>query len=300
MNSEPYNAYIGRHSALLSLVEIGLGSLLHGLRIPLSGQFLSCNQGFLLCRAVRNAPKDQSNRLLGASISNVAAVLKTLSPAGKRLTPMLAISAQGFLFSLGTLLFGANLVGCLVGISLLSLWAFAQPILLAYLLFGSYLLSGVQKLFLSIKQVFPWVNLDNFLGLVLTLIGIKILICWSLCFLVYFRQLKVEKYFNKMEEIGLKQKNLQNQKKKKGFLSFLLQPLFLMSFGITLFFFYFAERPYSELVWILIRPLAAAMILYFAALWLPLENWLQKNKAGSVSKFSHTLNEALMYLKKYK
>lgn len=298
MNPEPYNAYVGRHSALLSLVEIGLGSLLHSLRIPLSGQFLSCNQGFLLCRAVRNAPKDQKARFLGASISNVAALLKSLSPAGKRLTPMLAISAQGFLFSIGTLIFGANLVGCLVGITLLSLWAFAQPLLLAYLLFGSYLVSGVQKLFISLKQVFPWLTFDNFLGVVLVLIGVKILLCWSLCFLVYFRRLKVEKYFNKMEEIGLKQKNLHTQKKKKSFLSFLLQPLFLVSFGITLFFFYFAERPSSEFIWILIRPLAGALILYFALLWLPLENWIEKNKTGRFSMFSNALNEALSYLKK--
>jgi len=298
MNSEPYNAYVGRHSALLSLVEIGLGSLLHGLRLPLSGQFLSCNQGFLLCRAVKNAPKDQKTRLIGSSISNVAAILKSLSPAGKRLTPMLAISAQGFLFSMGTLIFGANLVGCLVGITLLSLWAFAQPLLLAYLLFGSYLFSGVQKLFLSLKQVFPWLNLENFLGAVLVLIAIKLILCWTLCFLVYFKQLKVEKYFNKMEEIGLTQQQRQLSKKKNGFLNFLLQPLFLVSFGITLFFFYVAERPYSELVWLLIRPIAAALILYFLALWLPLETWIQKQKTGRFSKFSQTLSEALSYLRK--
>src|SRR5688572_22233186 len=148
MNRESGSAlFVGRHAALLTVVEVGLGSLLHGLRIPLSGQILSCNQGFLLCRAVKEAGPDERSRFLPATISNVAALLKSLSPAGKKLTPMLAISSQGLLFSLGCILLGPNFLGCLLGISLLSLWAFAQPILIAYVLFGSVLFQAASKLF---------------------------------------------------------------------------------------------------------------------------------------------------------
>lgn len=43
---------LGREAAALSLVEIGLGSILHGLKMPFTGYFLSLNQGFFLSRAV--------------------------------------------------------------------------------------------------------------------------------------------------------------------------------------------------------------------------------------------------------
>ena len=42
--------HIGNQAGALSLIEIGLGSFLHGLKIPFSGQFLSLNQGFFLTR----------------------------------------------------------------------------------------------------------------------------------------------------------------------------------------------------------------------------------------------------------
>lgn len=298
MNSEPYNAYIGKHAALLSLVEIGLGSLLHGLRFPLSGHFLSCNQGFLLCRSIKEAPENEKTRLLGATVSNVAAILKSLSPAGKKLTPMLAISSQGFLFSLGTLILGPNFFGCLLGITLLSLWAFAQPLMLAYFMFGSYLLEGIQKLFKSIEEAIPALNWDNFIAIALSLVGLKILICWALCTFVYFSDIKVEKYFKKMEEIGLRQKKSKLQKRKtKSFWSFLFQPLFVISFAITIFFFIYSEREKSQFIWLLIRPLAAALLLYFVALWLPLNAWIKKLQSGRYSRFGNALGYALAYLR---
>ena len=39
---------ISAAAALLSLTEIGLGSLLHSFKIPFAGHFLSLNQGFIL------------------------------------------------------------------------------------------------------------------------------------------------------------------------------------------------------------------------------------------------------------
>ena len=46
---------IGKYSAGLSLIEVALGSLLHALHIPFAGNFLSLNQGYLLCRAALEA-----------------------------------------------------------------------------------------------------------------------------------------------------------------------------------------------------------------------------------------------------
>jgi hypothetical protein len=295
------SGYAGKHAALLSLVEIGLGSVLHGLRVPLSGHFLSCNQGFLLCRATRLAPPEEKNRLMGATISNVAAILKSLSPAGKRLTPMLAISSQGLLFSLGTLLLGANYFGCLLGIMLLSLWAFAQPLLIAYFMFGSLLFEGFQKLFKSIEQAVPSLSWENFIAILSGIVGIKILVSSLLCTLAFVSLDKSEKYFFKIQQIG--QKNFYNQKSQKRRnhpLVFIFQPLFLLSLGITLFFFIYSEREKSELIWILLRPLAAGLILYYLALYFPIEKFLVKTSGQTKSNFFKALGYSINILRNKK
>jgi hypothetical protein len=74
---------IGKKAALLSIVEIGLGSFLHAFSIPFAGHFLSLNQGFILTRAAI----ETNDRRSPGIISAVAALLKSLSPAGKKLTP---------------------------------------------------------------------------------------------------------------------------------------------------------------------------------------------------------------------
>src|SRR4051812_39288335 len=101
---------VGKYSAALSLIEVALGSLLHAFYVPFSGNFLSLNQGFLLCRASVEAKERKLGRV-GYGISNVSAVLKSLAPAGKKLGPMLSLSMQGLLFSSGEILLGANLAG---------------------------------------------------------------------------------------------------------------------------------------------------------------------------------------------
>ncbi|MFM8268834.1 MAG: hypothetical protein ACKN9V_01485, partial [Pseudomonadota bacterium] len=93
----------GVYAGILSLVEIGLGGLLHGMKIPFAGTFLSLNQGFFLTRLIKLNCFSPDARTLPFRVSNITALLKSLSPAGKKLLPMLAISAQGFLFSFGTL-----------------------------------------------------------------------------------------------------------------------------------------------------------------------------------------------------
>src|SRR5690606_26328753 len=117
---------IGKKAALLSSIEIGLGSILHGLRLPLAGHLLSLNQGFILTRATLEIEDSKSPALISAT----SAILKSLSPAGKKLTPMLALSVQGQLFNLGPLLLGNNPVGRSLGMILLCIWGFIQPLAL--------------------------------------------------------------------------------------------------------------------------------------------------------------------------
>ncbi len=123
------------YGTLLAVTEIGLGSILHSMHIPFSGTVLSLNQCFLLSRAtaLHRAP------FVAASISNSAALLKSLSPAGKRFRPMLAISMQGLLYSLGICIFGSNFLGRCFGAVLLSFWSFIQSAFILWFIYGSLL-----------------------------------------------------------------------------------------------------------------------------------------------------------------
>jgi hypothetical protein len=51
--------------------------------------------------------------------------------------PGLAISAQGFLYTLGIWIFGRTLPGAILGSMLSGMWAFLQPLAGAYILFGA-------------------------------------------------------------------------------------------------------------------------------------------------------------------
>ncbi|NUM88616.1 MAG: hypothetical protein HUU37_05385 [Bdellovibrionales bacterium] len=144
-----------RYAAVLSLTEVGLGSMLHSFHVPLAGHALSLNQGAILTFALKRAPSWRHAVEGSAAISMAAAGMKTFSPAGKRLTPMLGITVQGLLYALGVSLGGRGLAGVLLGMALLSVWAFAQSVLLAWIIFG-------KELFLSIRDL--WLNVAEKLG----------------------------------------------------------------------------------------------------------------------------------------
>ena len=123
-----------KRAAQLSITEIGLGSLGHGFKIPLTGQLLSLNQLAFLLNAVN---RDKLSNASVFEISGIAAVLKSFSPAGQKLGPMLSICMQGFLFWTGTVVFGANFLGQSLGAVLLCLWAFVQPALTLLMIYGT-------------------------------------------------------------------------------------------------------------------------------------------------------------------
>lgn len=105
---------IGIHATALSLSEVGLGSIMHALHIPFTGTLLSLNQIFLLTRSLSQVSL-KSRTFSPFSISASAALIKCLTPIGKKLTPMLAICMQGMLYNLGILCFGNTLLGRLIG-----------------------------------------------------------------------------------------------------------------------------------------------------------------------------------------
>lgn len=269
----------GQDAALLSAVEVGLGSLLHAFRVPLTGQFLSLNQIFMLSRSSLKLRGQRAARTIGFQISLIAALLKSLAPAGKKLTPMLAIAMQGLLFSLGTIFFGANAVGLAVGAFLSALWAYAQPALILLLLFGSSLVD-VAKYFLDKTSEAVAVTPENLLRVLLALVGLKILLAWA-CVIaaLWLPESFVTRFQKRLLEIRPRAKKSRPQQSlAAGALSDMLNPLFLLSFLLTILFFVFVDSTWSQMIWGILRPLAIGFLFFYAIRWLPLKmrgRWLE-------------------------
>ncbi len=174
---------VGKYAAILSLIEVALGSVLHSFRIPFSGSFLSLNQGYLLCRASVEA-KAKGMKSVSYSVSNVSAVLKSLAPAGKKLGPMLSLSAQGLLFFFGEFLLGSNLAGWMLGMALLGLWAFVQPLITYYLFFGGELFRALAYL---LEKALPRIGLEptQLWWIFGAVVGVKILAGVALAWLAW-------------------------------------------------------------------------------------------------------------------
>lgn len=286
---------VGAYAGLLAITEVGLGSVLHAARVPLRGQFLSLNQIFLLMRASKEGGKNAS-RFSPAAISNAAAVLKSLSPAGNKLTPMLAIGMQGWLFTLGILFFGHSILGRLVGGILASYWAFAQPILLYGLIFGTGILTGSFK---ELSHLFP-ASERILLYCVGGLVFIKTLLVLAMA--VKLPSSWVDKYFLKMARFTFSESKSPSSAALsawKGALKQIFKPLFLFSIGLTALLLFFAEGSYASLIWHLLRPLACGFLLFYGLRWIPLEKIIPRLTKNSSGLFGQALAIALNRIRNY-
>ncbi len=280
----------GKEAALLVISEIGLGSVLHGFKIPFSGHFLSLNQILLLTRAQKKSTEYGESRIVGANISLVAALLKSLSPAGKKLTPMLAISAQGILFSLGTVFAGANLLGVLLGSVLLGLWAFCQPLLIYYIIFGQQFLVALDK---SLEKIFSYFSIQapNVVEILSLAVVVKSTLAVLACLLGYYiSDVRLEKYFSFLKTSWSKQGGVQKDAKEVGatwrrILFDLTRPLFVATLFFTFFFFYFSEDAKTA-YWFLLRSLTlGALCFYFlrsSRVYGVVERWRLKSNSKVV------------------
>jgi len=226
----------------------------------MAGQFLSLNQGILLVFASRHGDVHPCR------VSIIASLLKSLSPAGKRLTPMLAISVQGLLFSVGLFL-GRNALGIAVGMALLSVWAFAQPLLLAHLIFGQALWAAIEKL---------WGELATFLSLpvewgiriILAAVVLKALLAVGLGLAAWWGGPAFEtRYSNKLKSLPrIAPKAKSNLSPWKGALKDLLSPWFVLSLVLSGIYFWFSGKE----IWLyLLRPLAVGWLVFWAIRSIP-------------------------------
>ncbi len=251
---------IGRESASLTLIEVGLGSLMHGLHLPFAGYLLSLNQGFFISRALSQARGLPGARSLPVGVSTVAACLKSLSPAGKKLTPMLAISMQGLLYGAGTAALGTSQFGAVVGSMLASAWSFVQPLALYTLLYGS-LLQDMADHYLGKYGLWSW--LAALVLLKMALAGILAVVGFRLS------EARFETYRARLTQIargGTLRQSAQAPGVRAalaGAVRDLFRPLFLISLALTLIFLRFSDHEGGHLVWKLLRPVGVGFFFFF-------------------------------------
>ncbi|WP_408096702.1 hypothetical protein ACJVC5_16830 [Peredibacter sp. HCB2-198] len=281
---------LGNYGALLSIIEIGLGSLLHSLYIPFAGHILSLNQGFLLCRVAILS----NDRSLTYGVSNIAAVLKSLSPAGKKLGPMLSLSMQGLLFYIGTL-FGINPIGLSLGMVLLSFWSFIQPLVTYYLFFGNEIINAAEFLYQKTFQ-YHGIKAENLLWLFVGFIAVKAIAGMVLALMAW--KTKGRSDYQDSFAGFAKAKTPVTGNPLVLALKDLLRPIFLLSLAGTTLFLYFSQYEIGEIVWYLMRPIAIGFMFFYFSRTLTLDRWLARLENGRFHAFAEGCKVALEKIRK--
>ena len=250
-----------KRAAQLSISEIGLGSLGHGLKIPLTGQLLSLNQlGFLLNAVNRDGLKKSAT----FEISTISAILKSFSPAGQKLGPMLSIAMQGFLFWLGITLFGLNIFGQCVGAVLLALWAFIQPLVTLALIYG-FDLSKLSQFYVDkVKDDYSFLALSLLYALGAVVV-IKVVLALTMTILSRFFGKKIQLLTSEQASKYLKLVSVAQSQTSplKAALKDMIRPLFLMSFALMLIFLWQSNGSFGLKMWMGLRPLATAFVIFY-------------------------------------
>jgi hypothetical protein len=274
---------IGKYAATQSFAEIGLGSVFHSLHVPLGGHFLSLNQGLILILACKG-PEMTRRRAVSVSvgISSIAALMKALSPAGKRLMPMIAIGSQGLLFSAGPAILGLNLLGCILGMTLLSFWGFIQPLLMAYLLFGQTFFQAVQKLWYGMATAVG-IPIEAGVWILVTGVGVKVLLAIAVAITTwkaserfeekYLRQ--IETAWNKTARSSLSGHSRLDEKQVGpllGSLRDLFNPWFLISFTLCVAFVLLTAEPAWEYV---LRTIGCSWLFFYCVRAFP-RRWIER------------------------
>ncbi|MDX9722765.1 MAG: hypothetical protein RBU37_18600, partial [Myxococcota bacterium] len=161
-------AYVAFFGALWGGVEITIGAFLHTVRIPFAGLFLASFSASLMVAQRQLCPQRGTTLATGV----VAALLKSLSPGGIILGPMIGISVEALLVELVLLPRPrSRLLAMLAGASA-ALWASTQGLLTQVLLYGAELLElylGVLRRLAELLGVHTDYAYLSMLGLTLVL-----------------------------------------------------------------------------------------------------------------------------------
>ncbi len=133
---------VGLFGAFAGGLEVSAGAVVHGANLPFGGLGMATAQAALLTRAA----EPMSDRARVVWVALLSAAIKSLSPAGQRIRPMIAIAMQGWLYSRALRMFGWNLPAVASGGFLMGAWACSQGVLLQWLLVGDALIDALRIL----------------------------------------------------------------------------------------------------------------------------------------------------------
>lgn len=272
--SQKLSKEIGIQSGKLSLIEIGIGSLLHTFKVPFTGYFLSLNQILVITRSYLNClPLSDSlikKKMVPFKVSVTVAILKSLSPAGKKLTPMFAIASQGLLYSIGLFLVPGKSIGLYLAGLLSSCWSFFQPFFIYYILFGDRLFDFLLFFEKKLKKVM-YFDRHDFLLIFISYVVLKLFLSQIVIYLsLNLSEDKFEKLESKILDKGRKApKKIKISKNQKANLLFLalkdlFNPLFIFSFICYCVFTFYLEGIHTKLIWLLLRPIAVGILLFYS------------------------------------
>jgi nucleoside-triphosphatase THEP1 len=161
--------------------EIVLGSFLHNLRIPFSGNILTAI-GIIILISISYIWTEKG---LFWRAGLICAILKTMSPSAVIFGPMLAILAEAVLLESSVRIFGRTIAGFVVGAMLAMSWNLLQKILNMIIFYGSGIVeiyTGLLKMAqkqLNIQTDIVWVPILVLLaayalfGILAAVLGIK-------------------------------------------------------------------------------------------------------------------------------
>lgn len=257
---------VSSYALQLTLMEVGLGSFLHAFHVPFSGFFLSLNQCFVLNRALIVAPS--ASNTVPMTISNTTAILKTLSPYGKRFTPMLAISMQGMLFNLGTIFLGKNLLGRCLGSFFLSLWPLVQPIIVYGIIYGSIFVS-MSESYSQIVDKLPWMNDMTVQTIVGAYVFVHVFLSLMVCLLTTLLPARIMDEYDRY--ISSYREKVKSKTKLRGVWKDFTSPFFLGSLVLSGIFFYVTLHSLEAFFFVYFRLIAAAFLTFYLIRKVPAE-----------------------------
>lgn len=278
-------------AAHLASVEIVAGSLGHGFKIPFTGTLLSYYQLYislwlLICV--------HAHRSQVFNMSVIVALLKTLSPFGKKITPMIAISMQGFLLWLGTIFLGIGWTGLALGSMLLVTWSMIQAVIGYVLIYGYDFIQMVDYFQQEIREYSSF----NIYAVLLGYWVLKVILALGMIFYLKMKPQSAQWLIDESALARMRQRMTtssapQSASNAMRALRDLVNPFFVFSLFLMIAFHFLKKTPHEQIIWFVCRSLGVGFLLFY----LVRSDWV---KRGMFSLFGQHRGFRRLYRKMYR
>ena len=160
-------AYAAAFGALWGALEVTVGSFLHALRIPFTGVVLAAIGAGLLVAEHQVLPR----RGICLATGLVAALCKSLSPAGIIWGPMVGIVSEATLVELALFLEPRTAASAALAGGLAATWAISQGLLTQYVLYGANIIALYVSVIQKTTNWFGWAPQSGW-DVVLAVVGV--------------------------------------------------------------------------------------------------------------------------------